>query len=584
MPKAPTLKRSYRSSRHMRKLFFLLALFPLTLFGSPEASARKMQAHLLVGDAHTAVKVAKEAIQNYPQEPLVYEWAIKSYAAAGADSEMVQLWEGFHVLYPKEALGQDLLESMCWGILNKGIEASGLNTQLICLVAAALTQDMRATPFILRGLRHTNAQIRMISVELSSYYGDYPLREEISRLFQQESVLDVRLKVIEAIGKLKLEAFLPDLIRIVADPKTSAKEKLAAIEASVEMRECIGKEELKVLATSPRAGLRELACEVISSCDLKEESDLLLPLICDPKPEVASSAIKSWGLLRKPATVEIKRLAHEALDPTVGITAAWVWLIDDPAQGAQAMMKWLEHPQPHVRATAASAVAAAGTYGIELSKKMLLQTSDVYVQINLAIALARQREECDKVCAILERALQESSDKWMLSENGLFDTIEKSTLNHNPMIPNYPEVVNQTVRLEMLNLLAILESSKALESIKAFLKEKTWKVTGLAAETLLGEGDETAISLVRELLKDSDQEVRLEAALVLASWARDYSATDTLLEVYPKADRQLQLKILESLGRIGDKKCIPFLLERLKEPSLMLRMVAASILIQTLNH
>ena len=97
------------------------------------------------------------------------------------------------------------------------------------------------------------------------------------------------------------------------------------------------------------------------------------------------------------------------------------------------------------------------------------------------MALAGQREECATVCAVLEDALQNCNEKWMFSENGLFKTLEKSTLGHNPAIPNYPEVMNQTVRLELLNLLAILESPTALEAIKAFLKGREWKILGKMA-------------------------------------------------------------------------------------------------------
>jgi HEAT repeat protein len=172
----------------------------------------------------------------------------------------------------------------------------------------------------------------------------------------------------------------------------------------------------------------------------------------------------------------------------------------------------------------------------------------------------------------------------MVAENGIFQTIEQSTLRHKSMIPNYPEVVDQVLRLEILNLLAILEAPHALEAIKVFLGEKKWKVTGLAAETLLGEGDEAAFEMVRGLLQDPDREIRVEAALVLASWAKDYSVIPILLDVYPTSDRQLQIKILESLGHIGDRQALPFLLERLSEPSQIMQLVAASALIRILHQ
>ncbi len=70
--------------------------------------------------------------------------------------------------------------------------------------------------------------------------------------------------------------------------------------------------------------------------------------------------------------------------------------------------------------------------------------------------------------------------------------------------------MDQKVRLEILNLMAIMEYPGALDALKVFLKKGVWKLTGLAAEVLLEEGDQAAIDLVKELLKDPDDEVRLK--------------------------------------------------------------------------
>jgi HEAT repeat protein len=571
-------------SRVLRAIIFFCVFSSFLPELTPETLGRRIQAHLLIGDTVAAVNEAQQGLEHSSDHPLIYEWAIKSFAAAGKEVEMLAVWEEMNGRFPELSFDQDLLEHMCWGILKKGERAPGLASQLICLIGAALGSDMKAVPFLLHGLHSSNAQLRAMAVELSAHYGDYPLKSEICQMFREESVLEVRLKVIQAIGQLQIEEHFADLVQCVASPKTGPREKLAAIEAIVAMRKRINKEELNLLASSKRAGLRQLACEVIAHCDLKEEFELLIPLIEDSHPEVCAAAIRTWGLLRKPITDSIKKLAFSSLDPHVGVAASWVWLIDLPQEAEIAMVKWLEHSHAHVRALAASAVAAAGPHGIALAKRLLEDSLDPYVRVNLAIGLARQREECEKTCRVIEDGLKNSTDKWMFSEEGGFKMLEKSTLSHNPLIPNFPEVMNQTVRLELFNLLAILEAPGALDAIKAFLKQRHWGVTGLAAETLLGEGDESAIALVRELLCDPDYHMRVEAALVLATWGKDHSALPTLLEAYSTADRQMRLKILESLGHIGDKAAFPFLLERLQEPSLMIRMVAACVLIQTLNH
>lgn len=564
--------------------WLLLLVIPFSLNASPDSVCRRVQAHLLVGDPSYAVQEAKEGLAAYPQHVPLFELALKSLGASGEDAEMVALWESFANQFPEQAHEQEVLEQMCWSILKKGLKAPGAASQLISIIGAALTQDMYAVPFLQEGLRHSNAHIRAVSVQLASHFGDHPLREELEQMFQNEKVPAVRLEVIKAISKLPMEHLMPALMKRVSDPRMGAQEKSIVIQAIVKFREnLVTHEELAILAASKRAALRELACEVIAHCALKEEIPLLHALVEDTHPDVQEAALRGLGLLRVTPSERVKQLAQHARHPRVGITASWVWILADPECGEKVFNHWLTHANSEVQAVAASTIAAAGPYGVELALKYLEKTQDPYVQANLALALIGQRENCEKACALLDQLLREVDEKWMFAEEGIFRTLQKSTVRHNPIIPNFPELLNQKVRLELLNLLAIMEYPSAEEAIRTFLAKRQWGLTGLAAETLLGEGDETAIEHVRALLNDEDPEIRAEAALVLATWGRDPSALPHLLEVYPKGDRQLQIKILESLGRIGNRDVIPFLIERLKDPSLMLRMIAATILIQTLN-
>jgi HEAT repeat protein len=575
-------KSSFLLLKRMLKFLFLLFL-PFSLSASPESACRRIQAHLLIGDTDHAVQESKEALALYADEPRIYELALKSLGATGEDGEMVVLWETFHARFPEKAMEQEVLEQLCWGILRKGQKAPGLASQLISIIGAALTQDMYAVSFLLDGLHHTNTHIRSVCVQLASMFGDQPLRDEIARMLQTETALDVRLEVIKAVSKLRMETLMPNLLARVGDSKIGAKEKRIVIQAVVNFRESVDREELEVLVVGKRAALRELACEVIAHCNQVEDIPLLHKLVNDTHPDVQAAALKGLGILRVPPTKQVKQLAQRARDSNIGITAAWVWILAEPKCAERAFGRWLAHKNPKVQAIAAAALAAAGPYGVELARTYMKKAHDPYVQANLALALIGQREGCEEACVVLDRFLSSHDEKWMLVEEGLFHPIMKSTVMHNPAIPDFPEVVNQTVRLELLNLLAILEYPGAQEAIKTFLKQRHYGVTGLAAETLLGEGDETAIEHVRALLEDKDPQIRAEAALVLATWGRDPTALPHLLTIYPKGDRQLQVKILEALGRVGDRATIPFLLERLKEPSLMLRMIAASILIQTLN-
>jgi HEAT repeat protein len=123
-----------------------------------------------------------------------------------------------------------------------------------------------------------------------------------------------------------------------------------------------------------------------------------------------------------------------------------------------------------------------------------------------------------------------------------------------------------------------------LEGVKSFLSCHEWGVTGAAAATLLQEGGEDSFSLIRELLQDPEENVKLQAALILAMFKHDPDATDVLMQSYQKADRDRKIHILEALGHIKDPRIAPFLVKVLQEPFQGLRVVAASALIQYLNQ
>ncbi len=174
---------------------------------------------------------------------------------------------------------------------------------------------------------------------------------------------------------------------------------------------------------------------------------------------------------------------------------------------------------------------------------------------------------------------------WMMDNrpNPLFQILAPSQVRHVDQIPNYPEAMDQMTRLNLVSQLVLVEDPRALEALKVFLKRKSWGLTGVAAGLLLQEGDETAMEVVRTLLDDKDPDIRLQACLVLAMFGRDESIVRDLQGAYAGADHDKKLHILEALGRIGSKESYSFLVSVLREPFPILRIAAASSLIQSIH-
>jgi HEAT repeat protein len=204
--------------------------------------------------------------------------------------------------------------------------------------------------------------------------------------------------------------------------------------------------------------------------------------------------------------------------------------------------------------------------------------------LNLALALIGQRVATQEAAGYLKGMLLKERQNWSKMEEGIFSAIVNKPAKKGEDSLDSPEIEDQLLRLDLLNLLAILRTPKIEEAIREYLSDRSWEVSAEASLLLLTEGDESSIDIVRRLMLDDQPRIRLLAALILSLWSREESAIQVLEEGYRNSDWTLKARILESIGRIGSVQSIPFLMNVLKEPSQSLRLIAAMALIQCLNH
>ena len=555
---------------------------------SEETAVKRVHDHLLIRDKISAVVEAKQALELFPESKSLQTSYIKALCESGHEMEAWQQWKKNSQHFPDRYL----IEAIAWGVLQKAENSNQLPIRLNSLIGAALTHDAKAVPLLVEQLRGSNAMLRSIAVKLSASYGDAPLRDEIARLLKEEKVWYVRLEVIQSIGKLHMDELKSDLKEIIGNPKTLAEEKAAAIVSLVSMYDAIDRQELLGLAKSNRAGLRQLACEVICHLNQHGELGLVVPLLRDASPDVRLSALNAIGLMRPQQIdgVSVRELITPNLSdssPAVAITAAWCAMLTNSKAGKEEMEKWLDHEEVEYVRQASAALASTGQLGQKLALKKMNTLTDPYARSNLAMGLIGQRVQVKQCCQILyDVFFSENQVLWMWdsSFNPLFRSLAPSRVSHIEQIPHYPVVVDQMTRLEILSILSILRFPQAQDAVKGFLQNQTWGITGAAAATLLQEGDEEDLAAVRGLLNDPDEKVRVQAGLILAIVGSDPVAVKVLQEAYPHVDREMKVHILEALAHIGDAQSIPFLMEILKEPFQILRVVAASALIQCLYH
>ena len=581
--------------RDLNKLFSLFVISSIPLFGgelSCNDLAKRVHRHLVIKDVDSAIQDAKAFIQKHPDS---IELQLAYLEALCQKGEEVEAFEQFTLLsqQKQQTINQKLVsEWLAWGVLSKGKESTLPMVRLYSLLGAAFTQDARALPIFLKELRGSNSLLRSLAAQLVTHYGDEPLQQELLRLLKEEPVWFVKLEVIRSLGALRVKQAKKTLSDIVANPRSLSEERASAMIALVSMYDCLQEQELEGLIASNRAGLRHLASELIAYFSAKERADYLIPLLKDDAPAVRVSAMSTLGLLgiREIKGIPTLEYIKENLTspvPEVSIAAGWLAARIGHQEGIDTLNKWMGQDRIEYKRISAAAIAGAGPSASLLAVQLMQKEKDPYIQATFAMGLIRQRKEVSVATDVLFRVFSSSQEElWMWQENmcPMFRHLAPSKVEYIEEVPSYPKVVDGLVKLEVLSYLTIIGHPKALNAVKGFLGSHEWGVTGAAAATLLEEGGEEAFALIRQLLKDPDENIKVQAALILAMFRHDPEATHVLMQSYVKADRDRKIHILEALGRIKDPRIASFLLQVLEEPFQGLRVVAASSLIQYLNQ
>lgn len=569
-------------------LIFLLFFFSFPLAGSEEDVANRIYAYLNIRDPFGACQEAIQGLKEYPGSVKIWEAYIKALSKRGDEQGLLGAWDAYRKLEPKNPPKSEVLENVSWGIIKAGSENNSPLIRVVALLAAYYGNDTCGVEIIHHCMRDMHAGVRGAAAEVAGKMRDAKLCEGVLAQLKTERDVQVQLALIHAVGGMRIDEAKPYLLQLVSQPDTRAEHRAAAIASLLDMTKNIDRDQLVRCIKSDRAGLRLLACECISYLGSTRDFDLLLVLTDDTNNDVRAAALQAIGLLeinenQKERAIAAAEKHVKDLDPSTAISAAWLLTLKVPQSGQQSLKPWLEHESQDVRLTAAGALVAAGRYGRPLLDNAFLTSQDRFVKVNLAMGMIALRINSQAGCEAIKVAMEEDKGRWMKDDCGLFTFIAPSTEHHKSGVANYPEAVNQLLRLELINTMAMLRYPEAQEAVKGFLRERVWGVTGLAAASLLTEGDEYAVKMVEELLEDPQQKVRAQAALILSLWGGGEAALNVLQEAYANGHREMKEQILEAMGNIHSPLVVPFLVERLHEPSQTLRIIAASSLLRTLN-
>jgi HEAT repeat protein len=577
------------------KVLVLITTFMLgiALLQATDPQRIKNIAHALqIGDASLAVALAKEGLQRDPQDNALRRLHIQALAHTQDEAALLKAFKNYREQFPAESLDEKLLEEIIWSIINHSHKSASPIIRLEGALLAFLANDYRGIARVLQGLYDPNSIVRAHITSLCAQAKDEVLQKKILALTHDDPSPEVRMEAIKAVGEMRLQEAKNVLYKIL-EAEGSTKEKLAIIEALVNITLHIDATTIEKLAQSDRALLRALACKLVLEYDAKSLLEYIIPLIGDSHYLVRMMALQCLGvvhvgILPKPLLDNLQSLCPSLAQPELSVATAWLLLTKGDAAclvfTETQFSTWLRSENRELRLLASCALAQAGAQGAAIALKEILHVQDDLVRINLAIGLIRQRIGIEIARKAIQDSLPRISERLAWKEEGIFRYLAPTSATHNANIPRFPETEDLLIRLELFGILATTRRPPTVEEVKHCLQDRTWGVSGAYAQLLLQEGDESIIPVLKTLLKNEEAEIALQAACILALFHQDSEALAILHNSYAASSRELKEHILLGIGAIGATASIPFLIQVLDEPFPTLRMRAAWAIHSCLVH
>lgn len=569
----------------------LLVIVPLfaELDSSEEEFSKKIVASLIVKDCQGAIDTCRTALKIFPRSKELKAYLVRVLAENGQTEEALKLFKA-------EFGGSDLkdtfsiIETLAWGVLTHD-EGKTETTKVSSLVGAYLTHDARTVNLLLDAMRSSNALLRSFGIKFASSYNDRILQKEVLYLLTDEKNWFVRLQAIQSVGQMRIKQAEPLLKQIIESKASTHQEKGVAIQSLIQIYDKVEDADIDLLIKSKMSGLRCLGLALVDHFEKIELLPSMLYLLKDSSQSVRLMLLGVLGSLPVDPKIyaEIDKDVIELTQDSnydIAMMASWLSLKFQEDVGKRGLKRCVLSSDSGVASRAAAMLGAGGPKVAALVEELFDTVENPFVKANLAIGMIKLNAKVEKAACYLDQFLVERKEKLMWDKGlyPMFAALVESDVRHVSHIPRYPELIDQFARLEMVNMLSQVSSMNAKGLVKEFLKGQIWGVSGSAAVLVLEEWDMKAIEIVRELLNDEDEKIRLQAALALAFYGKDPSAVKVLEEAYAKMDWEYRVNILEALGFIGSRESIPFLLGVMEEPFQLLRTISASSVIQCLYH
>jgi len=537
--------------------------------------------HYLLKNYRDALLSIDSQLKNEPQNPTLVEAKIVCLAHLGHEADVVNMLQSL----PKSSLNDDLLEEICWAFIMHGAQSTAPQIRFEALLAGFQSQDARAIALIKTCLQDPDVSVRSLAFHAASQFRDSLFHEDALYAVDNDSSIQVRKLAIEVLGTSHTVQSRQKLMDILSDATRTTDEKISAMNTLCNLMYTYDAKLLLQLFDSNSSYLRALGWRIVAKH----------PESAPPEPYFTKQETSEDVLIEKLFAIPRTTFSeHQLFIPLLQsqnfrmqAVTAWYFLLQGDHEQiimAQKILERLLLTEQEEAILASAILAHVGPQGLALSEKHMTTHKDPHVRINLAKGLIQQQVAVKKAARVIHSTLSTNTELIDTQQFLYFEYIAPNQQNHVPWLPSYPETKDLLTRLELFSVLTSCNEPISTEELALFLKNKAWGIVFQASKLLLEEWPSQAKDTLQSLLTHKDNEVRLQASIILSFTYQDKAALKILHDSYPEASRMLKEQILMAIAVIGSRESIPFLLQAFQEPSQKLRIQAASAIQRCLNY
>ncbi|MBI4639550.1 MAG: HEAT repeat domain-containing protein [Candidatus Tectomicrobia bacterium] len=428
------------------------------------------------------------------------------------------------------------------------------------ILALGHLRAKEAIPRLIELLGGGEKTIRWASANALGDIGDPQVVPTLVRQLSHESDEEVRIGIIEALGKLGGEEALTALTSLLE--KENRRLRKAAVQALGNISQATAQPFREALEKSDKE-FKEVIVKVVGEWGRKEAIPLLLPLLQDPSCEIKGKSAEALGKSGKKEALD--GLSGALKDECAQVRAVSVEAIGEIVNREVESAKHLKE-----RTSAATRRARRGA--IESLAELIVTSSDSLVSTLSDRDLKVRQAVLDTIGRIgetftaLVAKAKEEGDPYNWAEQGsrvLTDLYQKSgKLMIEALTHSDPDIRWRSARTlsRLRDQTAAEEDRAVVEALIRALSDKEGVVRWNVAHALGNLQVAEAAPVLTKLLTDKDDNSRWEAIEALGT-LKEKNAVRLLMDLVKAGKRNDRLLAIEALGKIGDDAALPLLLE-----------------------